>query len=94
MLEFFLRIPRKKIGGSKTVSIDVSSMFHMKHFFKWRDKMKKTTLAEAIASWPRETRGTRRDYLDCIAMRYQLGRDVDARALEAQYRRVWNENSR
>jgi hypothetical protein len=56
--------------------------------------MKKTTLAEAIASWPRETRGTRRDYLDCIAMRYQLGRDVDAKALEAQYRRVWNENRR
>ena len=24
---------RKKIGGSKTISIDVSSMFHVKHFF-------------------------------------------------------------
>jgi len=56
--------------------------------------MKKTTLAEAIANWPRGARGTRRDYLDCIAMRYQLGRDVDARSLEAQYREVWNENRR
>ena len=32
-VRILLRIPRKKIGGSKTISIDVLSMFHVKHFF-------------------------------------------------------------